>query len=224
MIITVSKFDRDYTVKNLEIVPEKVFYNAPCLPEIFFEYKEGVPINKNNVITFCGTWIERKGVKAIESVIPGILRKYPNYIFRIIGTGEYFNVQDHFPDDVLNKIEVYPLVTDKTKLIDLYRDSSIFLFPSLCESFGLVVAEAMYCGCAVITGPTGFSADLKDEREALVLQLPDKSSVREALEKLINDDQLRSRLAEAGRKKSETLKWSLYRFELSKILDKFNKI
>lgn len=36
-------------------------------------------------------------------------------------------------------------------LIDLYRGASVFLFPSYAEGFGWPIAEAMACGCPVIT-------------------------------------------------------------------------
>jgi len=218
-IITVSKYDLDFAINHLKIKQDKVFYNEACLPDIFFSSKE-IASAKKKIITYCGSWVTRKGVESIKIAIPFVLRAYPDYIFRIIGVNEKFNQADYFPADVIDKIEVYPLVESKEKLIELYWESSIFLFPSFSESFGLVVAEAMFCKCAVITGPTGFAADIKDSEEAIVLQIPSAANVQAALEKLITNDELRHRLGENGRKRVELLRWSNFKLKLNEILAK----
>ncbi|MEJ6981987.1 glycosyltransferase family 4 protein [Pedobacter sp. P351] len=219
IIMTVSKYDRDFTIEYLKIPNERVYFNEPCLPDLFFNQVDDIASSKKKIITYCGTWIPRKGVKVIESVIPEILRKHPEYTFRIIGVGSEFHLKDHFPNDILDRIEVFPLVESKEYLIHLYKESLIFLFPSLFESFGLVVPEAMFCKCAVITGPTGYSADLVDGKEALVLQIPNEENISDALEKLINDTELRLKLSTGGRMKSEELRWDLYTKKLKGILE-----
>ncbi|QWX83329.1 glycosyltransferase family 4 protein [Cellulophaga sp. HaHaR_3_176] len=49
-----------------------------------------------------------------------------------------------------NDIYFLTRVTDTT-LINAYQGASVFLFPSLLEGFGFPIAEAMACGCPVIT-------------------------------------------------------------------------
>lgn len=216
-IITVSKSEEEYLVNDLKVNPKRVHFNNLGLPDIYF--KNDFNIEKSKVITYCGTWIMRKGVDVIETTIPAILSKYPDYRFRIIGVGNDFKLQNHFQGEIINQIEVIPFVDDKEKLMLLYKESSIFLFPSLSESFGLVIAEAMHCGCAVITGPTGYAAELKNKEEAIVLEELTKDTVIEALELLIEDDDLRDKISKKGHIKASLLTWGNYNLKLKAIID-----
>lgn len=209
-IWTVSKYDADFAIHELDINPEKVQAIELFLPDIFFDATEDCKPSSSKIISYCGTWIQRKGIEALKSAVPEILRAHPDYRFQIIGVGDGFTIQDHFPEDVIEQIDVFPLVTSKTELIRLYCNSAIFLFPSYCESFGLVVAEAMICCCAVITGPTGFAATLQKWEEAAVLEVPDEKSVFNALQRLISDEHLRTTIAENGRKRAGLLRRHLF--------------
>jgi glycosyltransferase involved in cell wall biosynthesis len=217
-ILMVSKYDRDYALKYLKISQNKLFYIEPGLPEEFIKMNSVQVYEKSNIIAFCGSWVDRKGTEGIKAAVPKILSKFPEYQFRLIGVGKQFKKEENFPKAVLPQIDVIPFVNKKEEMVQLYNTSSIFLFPSFCESFGLVIAEAMCCNCAVITGPTGFAYSLIDEVEALVLEIPDENSIYLALEKLILNTNLRITLSKNGRERIEKLKWSNYEKELENLL------
>lgn len=217
LIITVSKSERDLAINKLGINPNKIFYNNLALPNFYFNK---IPLSRNKkLITFCGTWIERKGVDAIKKAMPTILKTHPEYKFRIIGVGNNFNVHQHFTEEIIDQIEVIPFVEDKMELMNLYTDSAVFLFPSISESFGLVVAEAMYCGCALISGPTGFAAELHNRKEAVILDKPHAENIILAIDMLINDEKLRARIAISGQEKVKNLTWLNYSKKLRDILN-----
>ena len=68
------------------------------------------------------------------------------------------------------------------------------------EPFGLVIAEAMACGRAVITCGTGGSLELvDDERDALSIASGDANGLARAIERLAADASLRARLGTAAR-------------------------
>lgn len=218
-IITLSHYDRDFALEHLGLDPQKVHVLEPCLPEVFFSYAPAVPVVRQPIIVYCGTWIPRKGTQAIREAVPKILAEHPGYSLRIIGAGRDFVSAENFAPDVVQRLEVYPLVESKEEMIRLYSESEIFVFPSIHESFGLVIAEAMHCGCAVISGYTGFATNVENGREALVLRNADGPHVYQALEQLIHDDDLRERLAAAGRQRTQRLQWSIYRQQLAQVLD-----
>jgi glycosyltransferase involved in cell wall biosynthesis len=217
-LLTVSIEQYDYAIDILKINKEKVFYNTLALPDFYFENKP--QIQKQKIITYCGGWLSRKGVGEMTKALEIILNAYPNYKFRLIGVGRDFDINKHFSHSIMPSIELIPFVHDKKVLMNFYKESEIFLFPSLIESFGLVIAEAMYCGCATITGPTGYAADLKNMEEAIVLQEITKDTVIEALKVLIEDDKLRDKISKKGKLKASLLTWEEYNLNLKTIIDK----
>lgn len=216
-IITVSDYDRDYALNELKLPANKVFTLEPCLPDVYFA--TNLPDKKQgNIVMYCGTWIIRKGVQSITGSIPQFLREHPDFIFRLIGVGTEFEKSAYFPAEILDRIEVYPLIEDKIELMKMYAETDIFLFPSFSESFGLVVAEAMFCGCCTITGPTGVAANIKNGIEALVLEIPEPTAVNNALELLANSPDLRANMSKAAKQRVKDLKWSSYTQKLEAVL------
>ncbi len=51
-------------------------------------------------------------------------------------------------------VTLYTEGRDSRQLSELYRQASVFIFPSIHETFGMPLIEAMACGCAIITSNT----------------------------------------------------------------------
>ena len=80
----------------------------------------------------------------------------------------------------------YPAMP-KEKLIDVYRDSDIFVMPSFTESFGLVYAEAMSQGLPVVySRGQGFDNQFPEGVVGYHVDAIDPKSVAEGIEKVIN--------------------------------------
>ena len=80
-----------------------------------------------------------------------------------------------------------------SELILLYQASSLFVFPSLYEGFGLPVVEALACGAPAIVGRNSSLVELVDEEEAL-FDSSDPASIGAALGRALTDQKLRERL------------------------------
>ncbi len=81
------------------------------------------------------------------------------------------------------------------ELISIYQNADIFVLPSNTESFGKVLIEAGAAGCALVATKTpGAREIIEHEKSGILIEVGDEQGLRAALEKLIMDKELRSRL------------------------------
>ncbi len=79
-------------------------------------------------------------------------------------------------------------------------EAEIFIHCTGKESFGLATVEAMSCGLAVVVPNTGGTAEVVEhDRNGLTYPTGDSAALADAVQRLLQDDALRSKLAEAGR-------------------------
>ncbi len=95
----------------------------------------------------------------------------------------------------------------REELAERYRSADVVVFPTLWdEPFGLVPVEAMACGTPVVATGTGGSGEfLRDGINCVLTPPGDPTSLAAAVRRLAEDDALRSRLLEGGRRTAEEL-------------------
>ncbi len=92
-------------------------------------------------------------------------------------------------------------------LAQLYQQIDICVVPSAWpEPFGIVALEAMASGKAVIvTRVGGLQTILKDGKEGFIINPKDADGLTSRLQQLMDNPQLRERMGQAGRKKTEEI-------------------
>lgn len=97
----------------------------------------------------------------------------------------------------------------REELARLYGRAAVVACPSLREGFGVVCLEAMAHGRPVVASAVGGLLDLVVDGETGLLVPPgDVAALRSALQRLLGDRELRSRLGEAGRRRAaERFSW-----------------
>jgi glycosyltransferase involved in cell wall biosynthesis len=93
---------------------------------------------------------------------------------------------------VAGRVHFPGFVTDE-QLIALYRATTLFVFPSLYEGYGLPVAEAAACGAPVVASNTSSLVELVLEEHAR-FDPYDVNSIRSAITRCLTDDSLLERL------------------------------
>lgn len=108
--------------------------------------------------------------------------------------------------DVPAGVHVIGESRDANTLAAYYRGALAFVFPSLHETFGFPVAEAMACGCPVITSQ-GSALEELYEGAAWLVDPRDRAVIRSALCTLALDRDCRDRLIQAGLARVRNLTW-----------------
>lgn len=86
-----------------------------------------------------------------------------------------------------------------------YCGAEALVYPSLYEGFGMPVAEAMACGCPVITTRHGSLAEVAGDA-ALLVSGRDLAEMRAALQ-AVREPATRARLAVAGPNRARAFRW-----------------
>ncbi len=95
---------------------------------------------------------------------------------------------------------------DEDTLVTLYNGATALLHPSLCEGFGMPIAEAMACGCPVITSNRSAMPEVA-AGAALLVDPEDTASIASALRRIASDPALASGLVERGIARARMLDW-----------------
>lgn len=118
-----------------------------------------------------------------------------------------------------SKIHLCGYVVNK-ELPLLYRLASMFLYPSLRESFGIPILEAMACGRPVITSNTSSMPEVASTA-ALLVDPYKPEEIGAAILKLQQDIDLQSTLSEAGLIRSQAFSW---RLSAEKMLEEYRNV
>lgn len=92
------------------------------------------------------------------------------------------------------------------ELVYIYNMASLFLYPSLYESFGIPILEAMACGTPVITSNLAAMPETAGEA-ALLVDPADPSAIAGAMERLLTRGELRENHIGAGLHHVHSFSW-----------------
>lgn len=91
---------------------------------------------------------------------------------------------------------------------NIYNSSCIFVCPSWTEGFALPPAEAMACGCAVASTDCGGVREFSEHGATALFSAPkDPEVLARNILRLLEDDDLRTRIALEGHKRIQAFTW-----------------
>jgi glycosyltransferase involved in cell wall biosynthesis len=90
---------------------------------------------------------------------------------------------------------------------DLYNRAFLFLYPSIRESFGLPILEAMSCGTPVITSNCSCMPEIAGDAAYLADPF-DPVSIASGIKKIDTEERFRLDLIEKGLRRSKDFSWS----------------
>lgn len=180
------------------------------------EYKD-FPIQKKKEgklsILYAGRLIEKKGVIFLLEVMSSLKEKI-KFELNLCGDGELFDTVSKLVDDFqLNDCVTMHGKIMHDHMIKYYQNADVFVMPSLRETGGSVLIEAMACGLPIVAFDTSFCSQLKELGCGVFIDTNQsleniKADFCEALVLMSTDRQLKIRLGVNGyRYVNEKLLW-----------------
>ena len=134
--------------------------------------------------------LRERGVRA-QLLLAGSTSAYPEYAEYLRRIACELKIQD---------VVVFAGPVPEEEVADYFAAADVFLFPSVNQTWGLVVIEAMAAAKPVVVSTgSGVHEVLEDNRTAMKVLPYSPDAVADKLELLYRDPRLREALAEAGR-------------------------
>jgi glycosyltransferase involved in cell wall biosynthesis len=200
VIVSPSKYFGNVIMEQYPVSPDQI----TTLPHGFDPTAITPAEQKTDSIFMASRLVKRKG---FQRVIRAASRLDTDYRLRIAGEGPYREELEDVAAHATAEVELLGWL-DREQLHREYSESKIFALPSLNESFGVVLMEAMAGGNAIVTSNNAACSEVVGEAGLLVDPL-DESAIAEALDQLISNRELRSQLQSRARDRIEgELNWS----------------
>lgn len=143
----------------------------------------------------------RKGSDDGIAALTLLRHRIPRVTIRVVGTVRPERLPDWMP------FEFHP---DDTALRRLYSSSTVLLYPSRYEGFGLPPLEGMACGCPSVTTDVGAVTEYASQgRDAIIVRPGDVERMADSMAQILEHPELRGQLSEEGLKTAQ--RWSLER-------------
>lgn len=217
VIITVSEYERQRIIEGLKIHPERVkaIYNA-CGSHFTaardeatlkaFKEKMNLP---DRFVLFLGNTDPKKNLPNVMKAL-GILKQRGKLDFKMVmpdfGRDYLYNIlkaqkNEHLIDDIMLTGYI-----PNAELPDLYRLAQMFLYPSLRESFGIPILEAMACGTPVITSNTSAMPEVAGDG-ALLIDPNQPEQIADTMLLVLENETIRKNTIDYGIKRAAMFSW-----------------
>jgi glycosyltransferase involved in cell wall biosynthesis len=175
--------------------------------------KYGIPIEKKVVLCLAADLEdERKGVKYFFESLKYITAE--NWM--VVTVGKVVNYDRIKEIDI--EIKQMGYINDKNEISDIYNIADIFCISSLDDNFPTTVLEAMACGVPVAGFKVGGIPEQVTGKCGILVKAKDSKSLGEAINKLLNDDEMRRKFGSNCRKRI------LQNYTLEKFRDRYIEI
>ena len=207
-IMCVSELTRQTVIHQYHQDPRKCVAMHNAVYPLSEEYQAIQPQKnpKEKVVTYLGRITMQKGPEYFIEAARKVLQRTRNIRFCFAGSGDMMNAmidlaaaygiadRCHFPGFQRGK-QVY----------ECYKNSDVFVMPSVSEPFGIAPLEAMQCGCPSIISKQSGCGEILDN--VIKVDYWDIDAKADAIYSICTNDALHEYLAEEGLKEVDRITW-----------------
>lgn len=225
LLLSISQNTTQSLKTMLNISPKKIV-TIPLAPV----FNTDVPQKPSRLtvskdfIFYIGATDARKRVSDLINAFSEVKERHD---IQLVLAGKEFEKVDKIPSDtILEALQSSPYnedirtvgyIGDAEKLW-LYKNAAMFVFPTLYEGFGLPIVEAMQHGCPVVSYSNSSINEIAGEA-VLLAPTGNVDKLAHAINRILDDSNLRQTLTEQGYIQSKSYTWQNYMKQLYSALD-----
>lgn len=159
--------------------------------------------NNQPVIMFASRLVWEKNLETLFAIYEQMQSKHPEVNFLVAGNGTAFKACRG-----RMKNAIFTSKIDHSKLSILYASADVFVFPSVSETYGNVVLEAMASGLPCVIADGGGSQDfIKQGVNGFKCQPYNAADYVEKIEIILTNKVLKKHIVEEGLNYSRAFNW-----------------
>lgn len=216
-VLTVSEFEKVQIHKTLGLKHTKIkaVYNA--YNQMFKMIDDEEALQKvsqkynlpHDFILFLGNQAPKKNMKRTLQAYAEYADETKNPLKLVVAESSEKDIMQLLTE--INRKDIFKQIVltgyvQHSELPYFYNLATLFLYPSLRESFGIPIIEAMACGTPVITSNTSAMPEVANDAAMLVNPF-DVKSISEAIRKALSNQKLYNQLKFSGLNRAMAFSW-----------------
>lgn len=189
-------------LNNYKVIPHGV-------NELFFKVKKNKIISDKIVFTYVSNYDLYKNQWVVVKAIEKLNKKY-NTELNLVGGGEgpakyRLENQLKISDPKSKFVKMYDFISHK-KIIEIMKNTDIFIFASSCETFGITLLEGMAAGMVIASSNKSSIPEIIEDG-GLLFDPENHLSIYNTVRSLVDDADLRLKLSKKSRKLASKYSW-----------------
>jgi phosphatidylinositol alpha-mannosyltransferase len=204
--IAVSEAARETLTEHLEtdaiVVPNGIYARRLAQGKLNSSWS-------GNSIGFIGRFQEpRKGLSLLVQALPSIIKEIPDIRVIVAGPGDADEFLQEVPSHLRSKFSFLGRISEEEKA-DFLHSIGVYVAPNTGgESFGIILAEALAAGAAVVASDIpAFQALLGNGKYGSLFTSEDPASLAQSISALLLDQGKRDQLKSDGKIYAENFDW-----------------
>ena len=153
-------------------------------------------VREDYSIVCVGRLMHQKGQHVLISILPEIIKLYPEAKAFFIGKGDSTELKNLAKKLNVTDNCIFTGEIDRNEVYKYLSKATVSVFPTLAEAFGMVAIDSLACGAPLIASKTGGLTDIIENNKNGILVEPGNSDqLKDAILKIFQDKKFREQLS-----------------------------